>query len=302
MPAEKIISAVMFADISGSSPLFKKLGDSKANTLIQNLLSKMSDVTTKHHGKVIKSIGDELMTCFDKTDRAAEAAREMQETCRKFQSDIPLKLRIGIDTGSIIHERNDLFGETVNNAAYLTGIAKGGKILLSKNAFTSLSLNVQKLCYEYDNVILKGHTIKTRLFRMHWEQKAEQDYSDATLHMGVQNFTRAAKLYKLELTYNNQKNILTIDMEPFTIGRNIGVSTLFISNTFASRDHCQIIFRRGKFILCDTSTNGTYVTQNMQNEIYLRREELPLSGQGIFSIGQPANQAGNDVIKYSLKL
>lgn len=302
MPAEKFISTVMFADISGSSPLYKNLGDTKANALIQQLLSMMTEVTVKHHGKVIKTIGDEVMTCFDRTDSAADAAREMQESCRNFRPDMTLKLRIGIDTGGIIRQQNDLFGETVNNAAYLTGIAKGGKILLSKNAFNSLSLKSQKLCYEYDNIILKGHTVKTRLFRMHWEQKADEDYSEATVFVGGQDITRAAKLNRLELNYQNQRFILTTDMEPFTIGRNSGVSSLLMSNEFASRDHCHIIYRRGKFTLCDMSTNGTYVTQNNQKEIYLRREELPLIGQGIIAIGQPAFQAGDDVINYSLKI
>jgi len=120
--------------------------------------------------------------------------------------------------------------------------------------------------------------------------------------VGVQDFTRAAKLNRLELNYQNQRYILKTDMEPFTIGRNTGVSSLLTSNSFASRDHCQIIFRREKFIFCDTSTNGSYVTQYNQSEIYLRREELPLSGQGIVSISQPASQAGDEVIKYSLNI
>ncbi len=136
MPAEKLTSPVMFADISGSSPLYKKLGDSMANALVQELLSMMTDVTTKHHGKVIKTIGNEVMTCFERTDEAADAAREMQEKCKYFRIDMTLKLRIGIDTGDIIHQQNDLFGETVNNTAYLTSIAKGGKILLSKKHST----------------------------------------------------------------------------------------------------------------------------------------------------------------------
>ena len=60
----------MFADISGSSPLYKNLGDAKANAFVQQLLSMMTDVTNKHHDKVIKTIGDEVMTCFDRTDGA----------------------------------------------------------------------------------------------------------------------------------------------------------------------------------------------------------------------------------------
>ncbi len=91
-------------------------------------------------------------------------------------------------------------------------------------------------------------------------------------------------------------------MELFTIGRNSGVSPLLMNNEFASKDHCHIIYRRGKFILCDMSTNGTYVTQNNHKEIYLRHEELPLIGQGIIAIGQSSRQTGDDVIKYSLKI
>ena len=168
---------------------------------------------------------------------------------QKLLSDFPLTLRIGIDTGGIIRENNDLFGETVNNAAYLTSIAKGEKILLSKNTFNSLNLNAQESCHEYDNIILKGHTLKTKIFRLHWEQKTHETFSDVTVHMGIQNSTKTGKLNKLILIYNNQELIIPSNFGTFTIGRNTGVSSLFIKNEFASRDHCQIIYRRGKFIL-----------------------------------------------------
>ena len=200
----------------------------------------------------------------------------------------------------VIRENNDLFGETVNNAAYLTTVAKGGKILLSKNAFNSLNLNSQKLCYEYDNLVLKGHTLKTKLFRMHWEQNIDTNLNEVTVHIGIQDFTRAARLNSLILTYKNQDFVLSSNMEPFTIGRNNGISSLFTSNQVASRDHCHVIHRRGKFILCDTSTNGTYVTQHNQKEIYLRREELPLTSRGFIVIGQASQHAGDDIITYQL--
>ncbi|MDG2090505.1 MAG: FHA domain-containing protein [Gammaproteobacteria bacterium] len=118
--------------------------------------------------------------------------------------------------------------------------------------------------------------------------------------MGIQDFTKAGKLNKLILIYNNQELIIPSNFGTFTIGRNTGVSSLFIKSEFASRDHCQIIYRRGKFILCDTSTNGTYVTQHKQKEIYLRREELPLTIEGLIVIGQSSKQAGDDIIKYQL--
>lgn len=295
---EKSDSTVMFADISGSSLLYKQHGNVKANSLINTIISHMSEIIASYHGKIIKTIGDEIMASFSNPDRAVKAALELQRTCQDHPGSGELQLRIGIDYGEVIEKKDDLFGETVNNAAYLTSIANRGKVLMTSHTFQMLTHKSRESCSEYDKVVMKGHTHKTNIYRLFWEESPIEGNSGVTQHVGNFEFTQSSNFRTLELIYKDRKQIIDTTNTPFQIGRNEYQSSLFISSEFASRDHCQIIYRRGKFILSDHSTNGTYISQNNQPEIYLRREELPLLQLGEIGIGQPGHDAGSEIILF----
>src|SRR5690606_30674497 len=72
------------------------------------------------------------------------------------------------------------------------------------------------------------------------------------------------------------------DGSAFVLGRADNCS-LVVPAPLASRQHARIEFRRGKYILVDQSTNGTWVRLQDGKDVYLRREELPLWGAGIIS-------------------
>lgn len=158
--------AVLFADISGSSQLYAQLGNQAAKQLINAILVKLAEIISSYHGRIIKTIGDEIMASFDNFDRAVKAALELQLSCLRQSGPSKLKLRIGIDFGEVLQEQNDLFGETVNNAAFLTSIASRGKILISAAALQKLTHSARDNCSEYDKIILKGRTQKTSIYRI----------------------------------------------------------------------------------------------------------------------------------------
>ena len=107
----------MFSDVSGSSKLYQELGDERAKAAIDELIVMMKHFTGRFGGKVIKTIGDEVMSCFKTADDAVSAASEMQRSTVSQTGGSSLKLRIGIDFGSVLVENKDLFGNAVNNAA-----------------------------------------------------------------------------------------------------------------------------------------------------------------------------------------
>lgn len=292
--------AVLFADISGSSKLYAQLGNEAASLLVNTILGKLSEVIDSYHGRIIKTIGDEIMASFDNCDRAVKSALELQRACLQHSGSAQLKLRIGMDFGEVLQEQEDLFGETVNNAAYLTSIASRGKILITAATLDKLTHSSRNSCSEYDKVILKGQTQKSSIYRIFWEQLPGAGHHAVTQHVGNFEFTRASNFRMLELVYRGQSQRIDATSTPFLIGRNETESSLFISSEFASRDHCRILYRRGKFILADHSTNGTYITQNSQREIYLRREELPLLEFGRISLGQPGADAGTEILTFRL--
>jgi adenylate cyclase len=72
-----------------------------------------------------------------------------------------------------------------------------------------------------------------------------------------------------------------------------------VETSLVSRVHARIEWRRGKFVLIDQSTNGTFVKPQGGQEVYLRREEMPLVGRGCISLGENKHQGGAGLIYYS---
>ena len=115
--------AVLFADVAGSTALYEVLGDERAFALVENCLQTMSACTTEVHGRVVKTIGDAVMSVFKDADDAAAAAAEMQFRVDKLGPAVGVRLgvRVGFHFGPVVERDNDVFGDTVNLASRLSG-------------------------------------------------------------------------------------------------------------------------------------------------------------------------------------
>ena len=71
-------ASVLFADVSGSTKLYEIAGDAVAHAAIEQCVNLMREKTLNAKGRVVKTIGDEVMSCFPTADAAADAAIEMQ--------------------------------------------------------------------------------------------------------------------------------------------------------------------------------------------------------------------------------
>lgn len=293
------LRAVMFADVSGSSALYKQAGNQQAKAIIDGAITLMTTETLAHNGVVVKTIGDEIMARFDCASDACQTAMAIQYKCARSAELYDLSIRIGMDFGPTLLDNNDVFGNTVNDAAFIAHISRGKQILLSGAMVDALEQAFASLCQEFDSVQIKGHSSKSTIYRLQWQAPA-QSQSETTV-MSISALTQKLNDDALVLTSDNQTITITPDQTPFIIGRDTACTHLHVSVGLASREHCHIVYRRGKYVLVDNSTNGTFVTQANQSEIYLRREELPLMSTGSFSIGQSAQQSGVQIITYTTK-
>lgn len=108
-------------------------------------------------------------------------------------------------------------------------------------------------------------------------------------------FNQDSKLY---LTYHNTIKELTSKTEDFVLGRSRS-SNILIDSDLASRHHATILFRKGKFVLIDQSTNGTFVKTQGGKEIYVQAEQYPLSGSGFISLGKSVSVDNEHLIYFS---
>ena len=121
MAEEASEAAVLFADVSGSTKLYESAGNAVAHAAVESCVNLMKQKTQAAKGRVIKTIGDEVMSAFTSADDAADAAIEMQLAISELPpvGTTTLGIRIGFNFGPVVERDGDVFGDAVNLAARL---------------------------------------------------------------------------------------------------------------------------------------------------------------------------------------
>src|SRR5207253_10132539 len=109
--------SVLFADVSGSTKLYETAGDAVAHAAIDKCVSIMRDKTVNAKGRVIKTIGDEVMSAFATADQAADAAIEIQSAISEMPpvGNTQIGVRIGFNHGPVVERDGDVFGDAVRS-------------------------------------------------------------------------------------------------------------------------------------------------------------------------------------------
>jgi class 3 adenylate cyclase len=134
--------SLLFTDLKGSTALYEEIGDLNAFALVQQHFDRLQEVTVRHGGAVVKTIGDAVMATFPTAQAAVGAAIEMLSEITRFNETHggkPLLLKIGIHHGASIavtlNERLDYFGQTVNVAARVQALADANEIYLTRDTY-----------------------------------------------------------------------------------------------------------------------------------------------------------------------
>src|SRR3989440_10576218 len=278
--------AVLFADVSGSTRLYEKLGNAHALVAVGRCLDLVRAVCEGRGGRVVKTIGDEAMTVFRSVDDTAEAAAEIQAKLDELPpvGGTRLAMRIGFQFGAAIESDGDVFGDSVNVAARMVALAKAGQVITSSETVAALSPWLQSRFRELDSLTVKGKAQDVRICELLWQESA-----DELTALSTRPKSQPAKMW---LRLGEREIELTESQDALTLGRDLQCD-IVIGDKMASRMHARIERRRDKFVLVDQSSNGTYVTVDGEKEILVRREELVLRRRGQISFGHSASAPGS---------
>ncbi len=296
MTRQNVDVAVMFADVTGSTKLYESLGDDSANRIIGKVLDVMAKITEMYQGFVIKTIGDEIMCRFPSANDCVRAAKECQEEISMgIQGEsVEVSIKVGLHYGpAILMEDGDVFGDAVNVAARMAGIAKGAQIITTEDTIKLLDADLQDISRRFDKTTVKGKEEEIVVHQVVWET------SDDVTKIEITGADIVEEVKYLSLEYQGQMTrIASNDNRTFVIGRGVQ-SDLLCQTRLASRSHASLEFRRGKFHLADQSSNGTFVKTDDGENIFLRRQELMLWGSGQIGLGEEvANCSEQDLIKF----
>jgi adenylate cyclase len=292
MPVDEIPAAILFADIGGSTQLYDTLGDVRGHQVTAECLECVSEQVRRHGGRVIKTIGDEVMSTFPAATAAVEAARDIQHavTASSTHARYPVTIHVGLHYGLVLPEEGDVFGDTVNVAARMVGLAKPGEILTTRETVDEIEPGLRAQTRQVDHRGVKGKRAEIDIYEVLWQ---------------TANLTQINELPEFEvpegrllLVLGDQQAVLDYEGKCCTIGRAPD-RDLVITDMRASRDHGKIEVRRGKFILQDHSANGTIVRTPDGERISLRREEMVLPHAG--NIGIAPNPDDSPLIIFDVE-
>jgi adenylate cyclase len=284
--------AVLFADVSGSTRLYEKLGNAQALVAVGRCIDLVRAVAEGRGGRIVKTIGDEAMTVFRSLDDAVEAAAEAQAKLAELEpiSGIRLQMRMGFEYGPAIEADGDFYGDSVNVAARMVGLAKAGQVITSSDTVAALSPWLRGRFRELDSLTVKGKSQDIRICELLWQESA-----DELTALSTRPKAQPARLW---LKLGDREIELSESQGALTLGRDLQCD-IVINDRMASRMHARIERRRDKFVLVDQSSNGTYVTVEGEKEIQVRREELMLRGRGQITFGHAAQPGSTEVLVYS---
>jgi adenylate cyclase len=288
--------ALLLADITGSTPLYEKVGDAAALGRINDCLGRLRSIVAQEGGTVLRSKGDDLLCYFPDPCAALRAARQMQSR----EGTDCLAIHAGVHFGAVIRTSDDIFGDAVNLTARLAATAKPGEVLVSQAFVDQLSDSDTCNLRILDSITFKGKSTATRVYSMleaGAEPRTEMAFGQSPGHTRSRQRRGIADV-TVTLRYGG-RTLHCTDRNSLSIGRAAD-SDVVIAQLWVSREHATIAVRRGRVQLDDRSSSGTYVSMHDGSELFMRRESVFLTGSGTISPAMRPTDARAELIHYEV--
>ena len=163
------LAAILSADVEGYSRLMDDNEEATVGTL-KTYRTAMADLIQQFRGRVVDTTGDNLLAEFTSVVDAVNCAVEIQRDLAERNAELPynrkMEFRIGVNLGDVIEEEGRIYGDGVNIAARVEGLAEAGGICISGGAYDQVA---NKLGLEYENLgehQVKNITTPIRVYRV----------------------------------------------------------------------------------------------------------------------------------------
>ena len=166
---------VMFTDLKGSTEIADTYGDLEGRAMLKRYHDAAAAAIKANGGVLVKTIGDGTLSHFESPLSALRAAAALQRGMDEFNLSgkfkTPLLVRVGMHTGEVLVEKNDVFGDVVNTASRFESSAHPGEILISEETFAALEDKAEIYCRFRDEIVLKGKKEPVRAYKAFWDPK-----------------------------------------------------------------------------------------------------------------------------------
>jgi len=288
---------ILFADVVGSTRLYDMLGDERARDLIAICVGLMRQATEQHGGKVVKTMGDEIMATFEDCDSALDAAVKMQTEVHAHPGLVvegqQVAIRIGAHFGPAVIEPRDVFGAAVHTANRMTSQAKAGQIIITDAIYNRLASEWREVSRQVDVSVPRGQHDEIGVYEVLWQSE------DVTSMLpSIATITEQHQPFRIRIRHRDRELILDDRKQTsLKIGRGDD-NDLVVRGHLVSRLHARIEAGKHRFVLVDESTNGSFVRTSKGEDTYVRRDSASLKGSGLIGLGQPPEQGTVHTLEY----
>lgn len=277
----KIIT-VMFTDLSGSTRLSEELGDLVWRAALRRHNDILFPIIEKHHGNLVKTMGDGTMSYFDEAPDAVRAAVDIQLAIRAHnltKVDPPFLIRCGLNTGMGIVEKTDVYGDVVNVAQRYESLASPQEIYISGDTFTEVKDSGDICVFFLKEANLKGKAGPQKVYKVLWDENdiltyraspqkmmEPKAFSDGAMTgdmVVVEDFGAPAKTQVIETApaaclvvegSGGAPQKFPLTGEEIIIGRSQSAH-IHLPETYVSRKHARVVKEGGLFYIEDMQSN-----------------------------------------------
>ena len=209
MPPIRRLTAILAADVAGYSRLMGADEEGTHERLKGHLGELIDPKIAEHRGRIVKNTGDGLLAEFSSVLDAVRCAVEVQRGMIDREPEVPeeqrIRLRIGINLGDIIAEKDDIFGDGVNVAARLEGLAEPGGICVSRVVRDQVRDRLDFAFEDLGEQQVKNIARPLRVYALRSEPAKPPASTEALTPSGSQ-FARAPRLSMVVLPFANLSN------------------------------------------------------------------------------------------------
>jgi len=167
--------SIMFTDIKGSTSFYESQGDIDGRMMVHRHNEIVMPILKEFNGELLKTIGDATMTVFDNPENALNSALQIQRTLREFNADKPsteqISVRIGLNYGTAIIDKGDVFGDVVNVASRVESLADADEIFLTEDMYREAK-SCDDFIFRYvDTSEVKGKKEAIKVYRLIWHEE-----------------------------------------------------------------------------------------------------------------------------------
>lgn len=299
-------TTVVFTDLFGSTMAFEALGNARATQVVTQVTSWIAKTVASHGGRVVKMLGDGVLSLFEDNQSAINAVVEMQ---RKHQTRMPqipltnrLPIRIGVASGDVEFVAGDCYGDAVNVASRLSDLCGPHQIWANGAALHGVDEAEGVRFRVLGPISIRGRAEPCTVYQVEWQEDVTSGLMTMQSdHVPILDPDHPDVLGgQIKLSWMETEKTFKAFELPIHIGR-IRQVEFVVSDPRVSRTHARIDWRNGSVMLVDVSSYGCWVRFSGGGaDLLLRREECVLHGKGEIALGSSFADLSSPTVKFTV--